>query len=78
MKTQYNLGPGYIYALGEKPIFKNCCLLGHVTVLTKVFVSITFRFFQQRLRQARIGPPRVAVKAGSHQNKNQIELAIVP
>ena len=34
MKTQYNLGPGYVYALDEKPIFKNCCLVGHVTGLS--------------------------------------------
>lgn len=33
MKTQYNLGPGYVYMLGEKPKFKNSCLLGHFTGL---------------------------------------------
>ena len=34
MKTQYNLGLGYVNALGEKQVFKNCCLLGHVTGLS--------------------------------------------
>ena len=40
MKTQYNLGPGYVYALGEKPIFNNCCLLGHVTGLS-IWIYLT-------------------------------------
>ena len=34
MKTQHNLGPGYVYVLDEKPIFKNCCRLCHVTGLS--------------------------------------------
>ena len=34
MKTQYNLGPGYVSAFGEEPLFNNCCLLGHVTGLS--------------------------------------------
>ena len=42
MKTEYNLGPGYVYALGEKPIFKNCCLLGHVTGLSVwIYLNLT-------------------------------------
>ena len=42
MKTQYNLGPGYAYALGEKPIFKNCCLLGNVTGLwVWIYLNLT-------------------------------------
>ena len=34
MRTQYKIGPGYVYAIGEKQLFKNCCLLGHVTGLS--------------------------------------------
>ena len=30
-KKRYNLGPGYVYTLGEEPLFKNSCLLGHFT-----------------------------------------------
>ena len=42
MKTQNNFGPGHVYALGEKPIFKNCCLLGHVTGLSVwIYVNLT-------------------------------------
>ena len=42
MKMQYNLGPGYVYALGEKPFFKNCCLLGHVTGLSVwIYLNLT-------------------------------------
>ena len=42
MKTQYNLGPGYVYALGKKPIFKYCCLLGHVTGLSVwIYLNLT-------------------------------------
>ena len=33
MKEKYNLGPGYVYTLGEEPSFKNSCLLGHFTGL---------------------------------------------
>ena len=42
MKTQYNLGPGDVYALGEKLFFKNCCLLGHVTGLSVwIYLNLT-------------------------------------
>ena len=42
MKTQHNLGPGYVYVVGEKPIFKNCCLLGHVTGLSVwIYLNLT-------------------------------------
>ena len=33
MKPQNNLGPGYVYPPGEKPFFKNCCLLGYLVTL---------------------------------------------
>ena len=42
MKTQYNLGLGYAYVLGEKPIFKNCCLLGQVPGLSLwIYLNLT-------------------------------------
>ena len=41
-RTQYNLGPGYIYAVGEKSIFKYCCLLGQVTGLSVwIYLNLT-------------------------------------
>ena len=30
---EYNFGPGYVHTLGEEPLFKNSCLLGHFTGL---------------------------------------------
>ena len=42
MKTQYNLGPGYVYVLSEKTSFKNYCLLGHVTGLSVwIYLNLT-------------------------------------
>ena len=32
-KQQYNIGPGYVYTFGQKPLFKNNCFLGHFTGL---------------------------------------------
>ena len=37
MKSNYNVGPDYIYALSEKPIFANSMFLGHITGLTYWF-----------------------------------------
>ena len=34
MRSTYNVGPGYVYALSEKPFFANSMLLGHITSLT--------------------------------------------
>ena len=34
MRSTYNVGPGYVYALSEKPFFANSMLLGHITGLT--------------------------------------------
>ena len=34
MRSTYNVGPGYVYALSEKPFFANSVLLGHITGLT--------------------------------------------
>ena len=31
MKSNYDVGPGYVYALSKKPIFVNSMLLGHLT-----------------------------------------------
>jgi len=33
MRSNFNVGPGYVYALTEKPIFINSMFLGHVTGL---------------------------------------------
>ena len=41
-RTQYNWRPGYVYAVGEKSIFKYCCLLGHVTGLSVwIYLNLT-------------------------------------
>ena len=37
MKSNYNVGPGYVYALSEKPIFANSMFLGHITGLAYWF-----------------------------------------
>ena len=34
MRSTYNVGPGYVHALSEKPFFANSMLLGHITGLT--------------------------------------------
>ena len=34
MRSTYNVGPGYVYALSDKPFFANSMLLGHITGLT--------------------------------------------
>ena len=34
MRSTYNVDPGYLYALSEKPFFANSMLLGHITGLT--------------------------------------------
>ena len=34
MRSTYNVGPGYVYPLSEKPFFANSKLLGHITGLT--------------------------------------------
>ena len=34
MRSNYNVGPGYVYALSEKPFFATSMLLGHITGLT--------------------------------------------
>ena len=34
MRSTYNVCPGYVYALSEKPFFANSMLLGHITGLT--------------------------------------------
>ena len=34
MRSTYNVGPGYVYALSEKPFFANSMLLGYITGLT--------------------------------------------
>ena len=34
MRSTYNVGPGYVYAISEKPLFANSMLLGHITGLT--------------------------------------------
>ena len=33
MKSNYNVGPGYVYAISKKPIFANSMFLGHITGL---------------------------------------------
>ena len=41
-RTHYKLGPGYVYAVGEKSFFKNCCLLGHLTGLSVwIYLNLT-------------------------------------
>ena len=34
MRSNFSIGPGYVYALTEKPIFANSMLLGHLTGLS--------------------------------------------
>ena len=34
MRSTYNVGPGYVYALSEKPFFANSMLLRYITALT--------------------------------------------
>ena len=38
MKSNYNVGPGYVYAISKKPIFANSMFLGHITDLAYWFV----------------------------------------
>ena len=42
MKSNYEVGPGYVYALSQKPIFVNSLLLGHSTGLAHCFLSKLF------------------------------------
>ena len=43
MKNRYNLGPGYVYTLGDRSVFKNNCLLGHFTGLSLwIYLKLTF------------------------------------
>ena len=38
MKSNYDVGPGFVYALSQKPIFVNSMLLGHLTGLVYWFL----------------------------------------
>ena len=42
MKSNYVVGPGYVYALSQKPIFVNSMLLGHLTGLVHWFLLKLF------------------------------------
>ena len=43
MKSNFNIGPGYVYAVTEKPVFVNNMLLGHFTGLAYWFYLKLFR-----------------------------------
>ena len=42
MKSNYDVGPRYLYALSQKPIFVNSMLLGHLTGLVYWFLLKLF------------------------------------
>jgi len=42
MKRIYDVGPGYVYALSQKPIFVNSMLLGRLTGLLYWFLLKLF------------------------------------
>ena len=42
MESNYDVGPGYVYALSQKPIFVNSMLLGHLTGLVYWFLLKLF------------------------------------
>ena len=42
MRSNYDVGPGYVYALSQKPIFDNSMLLGHLTGLVYWFLLKLF------------------------------------
>ena len=50
MKSNFDLGPGYVYALSHKPIFTNNMLLGHFTglaycLLMKIYKTTEYEKF---------------------------------
>ena len=49
MKRNFNIGPGYVYAISHKPTFTNSMLLGHFTGLAywlhmKIYKTTEYEF----------------------------------